>query len=90
MTIALVIALVVSGVALTANAVTTSTTNAGTRAVVLFVGPSAENDRVARVAERLAAEPAESPAGFIVLRKLGPTPEGFPRRPGVARKRPLA
>ena len=59
-------------------------------AVVLFVGPSAEDDRVARVAERLAAEPAESPAGFIVLRKLGPTPEGFPRRPGAARKRPLA
>ena len=59
-------------------------------AVVLFVGPSAENDRVARVAERLAAEPAESPAGFIVLRKLGSTPEGFPRRPGAARKRPLA
>ena len=59
-------------------------------AVVLFVGPSAEGDRVARVAERLAAEPAESPAGFIVLRKLGPTPEGFPRRPGAARKRPLA
>jgi len=59
-------------------------------AVVLFVGPSAEDDRVARVAERLAAEPAESPAGFIVLRKLGSTPEGFPRRPGAARKRPLA
>ena len=59
-------------------------------AVVLFVGPSAEDDRVARVAERLAAEPVESPAGFIVLRKLGPTPEGFPRRPGAARKRPLA
>jgi 16S rRNA (guanine527-N7)-methyltransferase len=58
-------------------------------AVVLFVGPSAENDRVAGVAERLAAEPAESPAGLIVLRKLGPTPEGFPRRPGAARKRPL-
>jgi len=59
-------------------------------AVVLFVGPSAEDDRVARVAERLAAEPVESPAGFIVLRKLGSTPEGFPRRPGAARKRPLA
>jgi len=59
-------------------------------AVVLFVGPSAEDDRVARVAERLAAEPVESLPGFIVLRKLGPTPEGFPRRPGMARKRPLA
>jgi len=59
-------------------------------AVVLWVGPSAEPDRVARVAERLAAELAESPAGFLVIRKLGPTPAGFPRRAGVARKRPLA
>jgi 16S rRNA (guanine527-N7)-methyltransferase len=24
-----------------------------------------------------------------VLRKVGPTPDRFPRRPGVARKRPL-
>ena len=59
-------------------------------AAVLFVGPSAEADRVAGVAEQLAAELAESPPGLLVLRKLGPTPEGFPRRPGIARKRPLA
>jgi 16S rRNA (guanine527-N7)-methyltransferase len=59
-------------------------------AAVLFVGPSAEEDRVARVGEQLAAEPVESPPGFLVLRKVGPTPEGFPRRPGIARKRPLA
>jgi 16S rRNA (guanine527-N7)-methyltransferase len=59
-------------------------------AVVLWVGPSAEPERVARVAERLAAEPVEAPPGFLVLRKLGPTPPGFPRRPGMARKRPLA
>jgi len=59
-------------------------------AVVLFVGPSADEDRVARVADQLAAEPVESPTGFLVLRKVGPTPEGFPRRPGAARKRPLA
>jgi 16S rRNA (guanine527-N7)-methyltransferase len=59
-------------------------------AAILFVGPSAEADRVARVAERLAGELAESPPGLLVLRKLGPTPQGFPRRPGVARKRPLA
>jgi hypothetical protein len=45
---------------------------------------------VAVVAERLAARLAESPPGFLVLRKLGPTPPGFPRRTGVARKRPLA
>jgi 16S rRNA (guanine527-N7)-methyltransferase len=58
--------------------------------VVLWVGPSAEADRVARVAERLSAELVESPRGFLVLKKLGPTPRGFPRRPGLARKRPLA
>jgi 16S rRNA (guanine527-N7)-methyltransferase len=59
-------------------------------AAILFVGPSAEAGRVARVAERVAAEPVESPQGLIVLRKTGPTPAGFPRRPGLARKRPLA
>jgi 16S rRNA (guanine527-N7)-methyltransferase len=59
-------------------------------AAVLFVGPSADQDRAARAAEQLAAELADSPPGFLVLRKLGPTPEGFPRRPGAARKRPLA
>ena len=59
-------------------------------AVVLYVGPTAQADRVALVAEQLAAELEESPPGLLVLRKLGPTPPGFPRRPGVARKRPLA
>jgi 16S rRNA (guanine527-N7)-methyltransferase len=59
-------------------------------AAILFAGPSAEVDRVARVAERLGGELAESPPGLLVLRKREPTPEGFPRRPGVARKRPLA
>ena len=59
-------------------------------AAVLFVGPSAEAERVAAVAERLAAELVESPPGMLVLQKLGATPGGFPRRPGIARKRPLA
>ena len=58
--------------------------------VVLWVGPSAEAERVAAVAGKLAAETAASPPGFLVLRKTGPTPEGFPRRSGMARKRPLA
>jgi 16S rRNA (guanine527-N7)-methyltransferase len=57
--------------------------------VVLWVGPTADADAVARVAQRLAAEVEASPPGFVVLRKLGPTPPGFPRRPGMARKRPL-
>ncbi|HEY2937480.1 MAG TPA: RsmG family class I SAM-dependent methyltransferase [Gaiellaceae bacterium] len=59
-------------------------------AAILWVGPTAEPDRVARVAERLAAELVDSPPGFLVLEKHGPTPAGFPRRPGMARKRPLA
>jgi 16S rRNA (guanine527-N7)-methyltransferase len=59
-------------------------------AVVLWIGPSADWDRVGRVAGKLAAELEPAPDGFIVLRKTGPTPEGFPRRAGVARKRPLA
>jgi len=57
---------------------------------VLFVGPTADTEGAARVAEQLAAESVESPPGLLVLRKIGPTPAGFPRRPGVARKRPLA
>jgi 16S rRNA (guanine527-N7)-methyltransferase len=59
-------------------------------AVVLWVGPSAERDRVAAVAERIAGRLEEAPEGFLVIRKVGPTPAGFPRRTGVARKRPLA
>jgi 16S rRNA (guanine527-N7)-methyltransferase len=58
-------------------------------AVILWAGPTADADRVARVAQRLGGTLGESPPGFLVLRKTGPTPEGFPRRVGVARKRPL-
>ena len=59
--------------------------------VILFVGPSADppgGGRAASGARR--GELEESPPGFLVLQKLAPTPEGFPRRPGMARKRPLA
>jgi 16S rRNA (guanine527-N7)-methyltransferase len=59
-------------------------------AAVLYIGPTADADAVARVAERLAGRLVESPPGLLVLRKEGPTPPGFPRRPGMARKRPLA
>jgi 16S rRNA (guanine527-N7)-methyltransferase len=59
-------------------------------AAVLWIGPSADLDAVARVAEQLAGAAPENRDGLLVLRKLGPTPDGFPRRPGMARKRPLA
>ena len=58
--------------------------------VVLWVGESAEPGRVAAVAERSAGALEPSPPGLIAIRKTGPTPPGFPRRTGVARKRPLA
>jgi len=58
--------------------------------VVLWVGPSAERERVARAAARVAGELEDAPDGFLVIRKTGPTPPGFPRRTGVAKKRPLA
>jgi hypothetical protein len=53
------------------------------------VGPAADAAAVSRVSERLGGGPAEQISGFLVLQKLEPTPPGFPRRPGVAKKRPL-
>jgi 16S rRNA (guanine527-N7)-methyltransferase len=58
-------------------------------AVVLWVGPSMDKERIARVAGHIGGELAESRDGLMVLRKVRPTPEGFPRRTGVASKRPL-
>ncbi len=57
---------------------------------VLWVGESADADSVARVAEKLASALEDDSDGLLVLRKLAPTPSGFPRRPGMAKKRPLA
>jgi hypothetical protein len=42
------------------------------------------------VAEQLGGGVPEDRDGLVVVPKLGPTPAGFPRRVGVARKRPLA
>jgi 16S rRNA (guanine527-N7)-methyltransferase len=57
---------------------------------VLWVGESADRERVARAAAMLGGRLEEEVDGLLVLRKVGPTPPGFPRRPGVAKKRPLA
>jgi 16S rRNA (guanine527-N7)-methyltransferase len=59
-------------------------------AAVLWVGPSADVAHVARAAEQLGGELADTHDGLLVLRKVRPTPAGFPRRVGVARKRPLS
>jgi 16S rRNA (guanine527-N7)-methyltransferase len=58
-------------------------------AAILWVGPSADADAVGRVAARLGGDAPEAHDGLLVLRKVTRTPPGFPRRPGVARKRPL-
>jgi 16S rRNA (guanine527-N7)-methyltransferase len=57
---------------------------------VLWIGESADVAAIARVAERLAGEIEDESEGLLVLRKTGPTPAGFPRRLGLAKKRPLA
>ena len=59
-------------------------------AMVLYVGPTADAAAVSRVSKRLGGGPAEQVPGLLVLQKLEPTPPGFPRRAGVAKKRPLA
>lgn len=64
-------------------------------AAVLYTGDA--DGGLATAAEALAAAPPElhqvegaARRKLVVLRKLGATPDGFPRRPGMARKRPLA
>ena len=59
-------------------------------AAVLWLGLSADLEQLARVAEQLGGGPPEKRLGLVVVPKVQPTPAGFPRRPGVARKRPLA
>lgn len=58
--------------------------------VILWVGASADRGRVARVAGRVGGVLEVAPEGLLAIRKVGPTPAGFPRRTGVAKKRPLA
>jgi 16S rRNA (guanine527-N7)-methyltransferase len=59
-------------------------------AAALLVGPTADADAVGAVACRLNARLESAEEGVIVLRKEGSTPPGFPRRSGMAKKRPLA
>jgi 16S rRNA (guanine527-N7)-methyltransferase len=58
-------------------------------AAILWVGPSVDLEHVARVAVQVGGELDSNRKGLLVLRKVRPTPAGFPRRTGVARKRPL-
>jgi 16S rRNA (guanine527-N7)-methyltransferase len=56
---------------------------------ILWVGETVDLEQVARVAAALGATLESADKGLVVLRKLEPTPPGFPRRAGMAKKRPL-
>jgi hypothetical protein len=56
---------------------------------VLWLGPSADLDAVAHVAALVGGGAPEVRDGLVVVPKLEPTPAGFPRRVGMAKKRPL-
>jgi 16S rRNA (guanine527-N7)-methyltransferase len=63
--------------------------------VVLYAAADADVDRVSAVAQRVGGGearvvPVSDARALLVIGKLEPTPPGFPRRPGAARKRPLA
>jgi 16S rRNA (guanine(527)-N(7))-methyltransferase RsmG len=57
---------------------------------VIWVGDSADLEAVASVAQRLGGTVEHDLGGVLVLRKTTATPPGFPRRAGMAKKRPLA
>jgi len=58
--------------------------------IVLFVGENADVGAAGRVAERVGGGKPDLRDGLLTIPKMSPTPPGFPRRVGVARKRPLA
>jgi 16S rRNA (guanine527-N7)-methyltransferase len=59
-------------------------------AAIIFAGPRTDLVSLGRASELLGGDSPEEHDGLVVIPKLAPTPAGFPRRPGVAKKRPLA
>jgi 16S rRNA (guanine527-N7)-methyltransferase len=57
---------------------------------VFWLGPTADLGVVAAVAARVGGGEPRLEHGLVVVPKVAPTPAGFPRRVGVAKKRPLA
>lgn len=58
-------------------------------AAIFWIGESANVDALGVVAEKLGGGTPEGHDGLVVIRKTAPTPPGFPRRSGAAKKRPL-
>ena len=59
-------------------------------AALLWIGGKADLAALGRASALLGGGEPELHEGIAVLRKVAPTPDGFPRRAGVAKKRPLA
>jgi 16S rRNA (guanine527-N7)-methyltransferase len=59
-------------------------------AAILWLGERAEVGRLEAASEQLGGGTPELHDGLALLPKIAPTPPGFPRRTGVAKKRPLA
>ena len=58
--------------------------------VILWLGEHADLERLAAASARVGGGAPELRDGLAVLPKIAPTPPGFPRRAGAAKKRPLA
>ena len=58
--------------------------------VILWTSATAEMAAVAMAAKQVAGRVEAEEDGLLVLRKVAETPPGYPRRPGIAKKRPLA
>jgi 16S rRNA (guanine527-N7)-methyltransferase len=59
-------------------------------AAIIWLGEHADLGRLAAASERLGGGAPDLHDGLAVLPKVAATPPGFPRRVGVAKKRPLA
>jgi 16S rRNA (guanine527-N7)-methyltransferase len=59
--------------------------------VLLWLGEQADEEALAEACSALGGRLEEfAPGAVTLLTKVAATPEGFPRRPGMAAKRPLA
>jgi 16S rRNA (guanine527-N7)-methyltransferase len=59
-------------------------------AAIVWLGATTDLESLGRACLQLGGSPPELHDGLVVLPKVEPTPPGFPRRAGVAKKRPLA
>jgi 16S rRNA (guanine527-N7)-methyltransferase len=57
---------------------------------IVWTGEDADLEAAAAAAAQVGGVVESAESGLLLLRKAHSTPAGFPRRPGMAKKRPLA